>query len=66
MQLGLRLAADTEGKAMTINTTLEGATTRALPGMIEDLQAQLRGRVFDHSSLRAPAAREVFNAMHSG
>lgn len=53
-----------EGKEMTINTTLDDAARRVSPGMLDELQAQVRGQVLGHSPARGPAVREVFNAMH--
>ncbi len=50
---------------MSSSTTLNGATaTMVSPTAIDDLQGQVRGRVFGGSAGRGPVVREVFNAMH--
>lgn len=50
----------------TTSTTVDGAATTVSPRMLDDLQAQIRGRVFGPSRVRGQGARDVFNAMHRG
>jgi FAD/FMN-containing dehydrogenase len=49
---------------MTTDTTLNGAAAGVSPEMLDQLQAQVRGRVFGSSSAQWRGVREVFNAMH--
>jgi FAD/FMN-containing dehydrogenase len=49
---------------MTTDTTLNGAAAGVSPEMLDELQAQVRGRVFGSSSAQWRGVREVFNAMH--
>lgn len=51
---------------MTTYTTVNSASAYVSPGALNDLQAQVRGRVLGASSGGVPAAREVFNAMYPG
>ena len=49
---------------MTATTTVNGAPARISPSVLDDLQAQVRGRVLGHAQAGEPAVRGVFNAMH--
>jgi FAD/FMN-containing dehydrogenase len=49
---------------MTTDTTTDGAATSLSPETLDELQAQVRGRVLGASSTHGRAVREVFNAMH--